>query len=101
MARAASIASGRTYRYLEPRPGSNYQEMFLKGRRIRASVVDGWIHGPDPMTPEEFAQDFLVPLEAVYEALSYVANNRALIESEREREAADIRARGLDRSGSA
>jgi|SRR5262249_6755274 len=86
-----------TYQHLEYRPGSNYREMFLKGRRIRASVVDGWIHGPDPITPEEFARDFQVPLEAVHEALDYVARNRALIEQDRDREAADIQSRGLDR----
>jgi uncharacterized protein (DUF433 family) len=92
-----STTTDQTYQYLEHRPGSNYREMFLKGRRIRASVVDGWIHGPDPMTPEEFAQDFRVPLEAVHEALDYAARNRDLIEQERDREAANIRARGLDR----
>jgi uncharacterized protein (DUF433 family) len=85
------------YQHLEPRPGSNYRQMFLKGRRIRAAVVDEAIHGPDPCTPEEFALDYRVPLEAVREALDYVASNRALIEQERDREAADIRARGLDR----
>jgi uncharacterized protein (DUF433 family) len=84
------------YQHLEPRPGSNYRQMFLKGRRIRAAVVDEAIHGPDPCTPEEFASDYQVPLEAVREALDYVARNRALIERERDREAADIRARGLD-----
>jgi uncharacterized protein (DUF433 family) len=86
-----------TYQHLEHRPGSNYREMFLKGRRIRASVVDGWIHGPDPLTPEEFARDFQVSLEAIQEALDYVARNRDLIKQERDREAEDIRARGLDR----
>ncbi len=94
---AASTTPETTYQHLEHRPGSNYREMFLKGRRIRASVVDGWINGPDPMTPEEFARDFRVSLEAVQEALDYVARNRDLISQERAREAADIRARGLDR----
>ena len=76
------------YQHLEPRPGSNYRQLFLKGRRIRAAVVDEAIHGPDPLTPEEFARDFQVPLEAVIEALDYVAQNRPLIEQERDREAA-------------
>lgn len=85
------------YQHLEPRPGSNYRQLFLKGRRIRAAVVYEAIRGPDPVTPEEFARDFRVPLEAVREALDYVANNMPLIQAERDREAADIRARGLDR----
>jgi uncharacterized protein (DUF433 family) len=84
------------YQHLESRPGSNYRQLFLRGRRIRAAVVDEAIHGPDPRTPEEFARDFRVPLDAVLEALDYVARNRPLIEQERDREAANLRARGLD-----
>ncbi len=84
------------YQHLEPRPGSNYRLLFVKGRRIRAAVVEEAIHGPDPYTPEEFARDYQVPLEAVLEALDYVARNRPLIEQERDREAARLRARGLD-----
>ena len=83
------------YQHLEARPGSNYRQLWLKGRRIRAAVVDEVVHGPDPRTPEEFAQEYQVPLEAVLEALDYVAQNRPLIEQEREREAANLRARGL------
>jgi uncharacterized protein (DUF433 family) len=83
------------YQHLEPRPGSNYRQLFLKGRRIRAAVVDQAIHGPDPFTPEEFAREYQVPLEAVLEALDYVAQNRVLIEQERDHEAARLRARGL------
>jgi uncharacterized protein (DUF433 family) len=85
------------YQHLEPRPGSNYRQFFLKGRRIRAAVVYEAIHGPDPHTPEEFARDYDVPLDAVREALDYVVHNLPLIEAERDREAADVRARGLDR----
>jgi len=85
------------YHHLEPRPGSNYRQLFLKGRRIRAAVVDEAIHGPDPFTPEEFASEYQVPLEAVLEALEYVARSRPLIEQERDHEAAKLRARGLDR----
>src|SRR5208337_5667057 len=84
------------YQHLEPRPGSNYRQFFLKGRRIRAAVVDEAIHGPDPRTPEEFARDYQLPLEAILEALDYVAQNRPLIEQERDREAAKLRARGFD-----
>ena len=85
------------YQHLEPRPGSNYRQLFLKGRRIRAAVVDEAVHGPDPFTPEEFAREYQVPLEAVVEALDYVARNRPLIERERDHEAARLHARGLDR----
>jgi uncharacterized protein (DUF433 family) len=85
----------RQYRYLEARLGSNYRTLFLKGRRIRAAVVYEAIHGPDPYTPEEYAENFQVPLEAVLEALDYVEQNQKLIREERDREAARLRARGL------
>src|SRR4051812_49939229 len=84
------------YQRLDPRPAVNCRQWFLEGRRIRAAVVDEAIHGPDPFTPEEFARDYQVPLEAILGALDYVARNRPLIEQERDREAARLRARGLD-----
>jgi len=85
------------YQHLEPRPGSNYRQLFLKGRRIRAAVVHEAVYGPDPYTPEEFAREYGVPLDAVREAIDYVSKNLPLIEAERDRDAADIQARGLDR----
>jgi hypothetical protein len=90
-----SSKTEKQYRHLEPRPGSNYRTLFLKGRRIRAAVVDGVINGPDPRSAEEFAREYQVPLEAVLEALDYVAENRPLIEQERDHEAARLRARGV------
>src|SRR5437879_13660253 len=85
------------YQHLEARPGSNYRQLWLKGRRIRATVVDEVVHGPDPRTPEEFAQEYQVPLEAVVEALDYAARTRALVHTDRYREAADLRPGGLMR----
>jgi uncharacterized protein (DUF433 family) len=83
------------YEHLEYRPGSNYRTMWLKGRRVRATVVDEYVHGPDPRTPEELAEDFQIPLEAVLEALDYVAPNQELIREERRSEVAELRAMGL------
>jgi hypothetical protein len=93
--RASTNTTATQYQHLEPRPGSNYRQLWLKGRRIRAAVVYEAIHGPDPYAPEEFAREFKVPLEAVHEALAYVAHNMPLIQAERDREAASLRARGL------
>ncbi len=85
----------KPYRYLEPRPGSNYRQLFLKGRRIRAEAMYHAVHGPDSYTPEELAEGYQVPLEAVYEALDYVERNPQVIQADREREEAKLRARGL------
>jgi uncharacterized protein (DUF433 family) len=78
----------RQYQHLEARPGSNYRGLFLKGRRIRADWVYQDLHGPDPYTPEEWAQDYGVPLEAVLEALDYVERNQPIIRADRERDEA-------------
>jgi uncharacterized protein (DUF433 family) len=83
------------YQHLEARPGSNYRQLWLKGRRIRAAVVYEAIYGPDPRSPEEFARDYQLPLPAVLEALDYVTQNLPLVQQERDREAARLRARGL------
>src|SRR5690349_23871176 len=87
--------SQRQYRHLEARPGSNYRQLFLKGRRIRADGVYHAIHGPDPYTPEEYAENFQVPLEAVFEALDYVERNPQIIRQDQERDEARWRARDL------
>ena len=83
------------YQYLEPRPGSNYRTLFLKGHRLRAVHVYRAIHGPEPYTPEEYAAAFELPIEAVLEALDYVAKNQPLIQEELDRTDARLRARGL------
>ena len=83
------------YPNLEARPGSNYRQLFLKGRRIRAVVMYHAVHGPDPRTPEEVARDFEVPLEAVLEAVDYVERHPEVIRADQEREEASLRARGL------
>jgi uncharacterized protein (DUF433 family) len=85
----------KQYEHLEYRPGSNYRTMWIKGRRIRATVVDEGVNGPEPRTPEEYAEDLQVPLEAVLEALDYVAQNQELIWQERRSEVAELRALGL------
>ncbi len=57
------------------------------------------IQSPDPRTPEEFAEEYQLPLEMVREALDYVSRNMPLIQQEREREAARIRAREIRKAG--
>jgi uncharacterized protein (DUF433 family) len=85
----------KQYQYLEARPGSNYRQLFIKGRRIRADLVYQDIHGPDAYTPETWAENYQVPLEVVLEALDYVEHNQPIIQADRDREAARLRARGL------
>ena len=83
------------YPHLKARPGSNDRQLFFKSRRIRAEVMYHAFHGPEPRTPGQVARDFEVPLEVVLEAVDYVERNPAIIQADRDREEASLRARGL------
>jgi uncharacterized protein (DUF433 family) len=89
--------NGHTYDYLEPRAGSNYRQLFFKGRGLFAQTLYRATVGTEPRTPEEVARDFDVPLEAVHEAIHYCTHNEELLRRERDEELELIRKRGLDR----
>jgi uncharacterized protein (DUF433 family) len=79
-----------SYQHLEPRPGSNYRQWFVKGRRIRAEVLYRQTIGEDPRTPEEVAKDYNLPLEAVLEAIDYCIRHADVLQEDRDREAKHI-----------
>ena len=82
--------------YLKPKPGSNYKQLFVNGR-IRAEVLYRETVGLEPRTPEEVARDYGLPVEAVLDAIDYCLKNRDLLDEERARESARIKAAGRDR----
>jgi uncharacterized protein (DUF433 family) len=84
------------YEYLKPKPGSNYQQLFVNGR-IRAEVLYRRTIGPDPLSPEEVAEDYDLPLAAVQEAIEYCRENQDLLDADRAREDDSIRDRELDK----
>jgi uncharacterized protein (DUF433 family) len=91
------MADETQYKYLAPRYGSNYRQYFLKGSKIRAEVLFAETVGPDARTPEQVAEDFEVPVEAVYEAIRYCQENEDVLDQDREMESASIRAHGWDK----
>ena len=84
------------YQYLEPRPCSNYRQLFVNGR-IRAEILYRLTVGTEPLTPDEVAREYGIPVEAVREAIHYCEHNRELLDAERAREQARIEAAGRDR----
>jgi hypothetical protein len=84
------------YKYLQPKPGSNYRQLFVNGR-IRAEILYRETVGPEPLTPAEVAREYGLPVEAVEEAIDYCLRHRDLLDVERAREAARIKAAGRDR----
>jgi len=85
------------YQYLAPRYGSGYRQYFVKDRRIRAEVLYHETLEPEARTPEEVAQDYDVPVEAVYEAIRYCQENEDVLDQDREEETRLIRERGGDK----
>ena len=83
------------YKYLGRRTGSNYEQFFFKGRGLRAEVLYRQTIGIDPRTPQQVAEDFDVPLDAVLEAIHYCTHNEDLLRRERERDIENLRRRGL------
>jgi hypothetical protein len=84
------------YKHLRPKPGSNYHQLFVNGR-IRAEILYRETIGLEPLKPEEVAREYRLPVEAVLEAIDYCVRNQELLDAERDREAARIKAAGRDK----
>jgi uncharacterized protein (DUF433 family) len=83
--------------YLAPNPKSNYKQLFIKGTRIRARVLYGlYMSAEEPMTPEEIAADYGLPLEAVKEAIAYCQTNPPEIQEDLRREERRMEAMGMN-----
>jgi uncharacterized protein (DUF433 family) len=83
------------YKHLQPKRGSRYQQLAVGGR-IRAEILYRETLGSDPLSPEQVAKEYDLPVEAVREAIDYCERNRELLDAERAREQATIEARGFD-----
>jgi hypothetical protein len=90
------MAERMPYKYLQPKSGSNYRQLFVNGR-IRAEILYRETVGPEPLTPEEVARENGLPIEAVAEAIAYCLRNRELLDGERAREASRIKTAGRDK----
>lgn len=86
-----------SWRYLEARPKSFYKQLFIKGTRICARSLYGWFMSDEqPMTAEQLASEFNLPLEAVLEAIAYCQSNPPEVEQDFQREEALMEATGMN-----
>jgi hypothetical protein len=87
------------WKFLARKPGSNYQQLFIKDRNIAARTLYGLTFpGEDwpGSTPEELAADYELPLEAVEGALAYCKANPPEIRADWEMEEALMEATGMN-----
>jgi uncharacterized protein (DUF433 family) len=85
------------WKYLAPNPKSAYKQLFIQGRRIRARTLYGmYMSAEEPMTPEEIAGEYDLPVEAVKEAIAYCQTEPPEIRADFEREERKMQATGMN-----
>src|SRR5262249_41526350 len=92
-------ANQSPWQHLARKPGSHYQQLFVKGTRIAARVLYSYyLPGEDwpARTPEEIAADFQLPLEAVHEAIAYCQSKPPEVRDDWEKEEALVEASGAN-----
>lgn len=73
------------WEYLEQRPESWRQQLYIKGRRLRAFTV--WMDMVvNELTPQDVAENKELPLAVVQETILYCQSNQELLENEAEEE---------------
>ena len=86
-----------TWNYLAPNPKSAYKQLFVLGRRIRARTLYGlYMSADEPMTPEEIAREYDLPVEAVKEAIAYCQGDPPEIKEDFDREERIMEATGMN-----
>src|SRR5439155_3287583 len=91
----AMTANGE-YQYLKTKQGSRYRQLFVNGR-IMAEILYRQTVGREPLTPEQVADDYGLPLAAVEEAIAYCRQNPQILEEDRRRESAHVHQDKRDR----
>ena len=77
----------REWKYLERRPGSSYQQLCVKGRRLWAwTLYCEFVREKEGRSAEQLAADFDLPLEAVQEAIEYCRSEPPEIREDRRKE---------------
>ena len=85
------------WKYLAPNPKSAYEQLFIRGRRIRARTLYGMYMSTEaPMTPEEIAREYDLPVDAVKEAITYCQSDPPEIKEDFEREERIMEATGMN-----
>jgi uncharacterized protein (DUF433 family) len=84
-------------KYLARKPKSNYKHLFIKDRWISARTLYGkYVREEEPMTPEQIAADYDLPLEAVLEAIAYCESKPPELAEDYAREEAKMEATGMN-----
>ena len=93
-------STSTSYVYLAPKPKSSYKQLVIKGRNIFARTLYGrYMSAEEPMTLEEIAVDYDLPIEAVKEAIAYCQSDPPELREDFAREEALVQASGMNEPG--
>ena len=82
------------WQYLEKRPHPWRQQLYIKGRKLRAFTL--WVNMKvNEMTTEEAADNWDLPLAAIHEAINYCGANRELLRREAQEERRRLEEKGV------
>ena len=82
------------WQYLEKRPHSWRQQLYLKNRKLTAHTI--WSDAiANEMTPEQIADSKEIPLAAVLEAIEYCQTHQDLLQQEADQERHFLETRGV------
>jgi hypothetical protein len=82
------------WQYLEKRPHSRRQQLYLKGRRLTAFGV--WMDMiVNDETPQQAASNWDLPLAAISEVIEYCETHQELLKSEADEERRYLEERGV------
>ncbi|NJS09458.1 MAG: hypothetical protein HC789_03290 [Microcoleus sp. CSU_2_2] len=82
------------WQYLTARPHAWRKQLYIKGRKLLASTIwrDTIANG---MSPEQAAENWDLPLSAIYEAINYCESHQELLKLEADEERYRLEAKGV------
>jgi hypothetical protein len=82
------------WQYLEQRPHPWRQQLYLKGRKLKAFTL--WMNMiVNETTPTEVADNWELPIDAVHEAIEYCQTHQELLTQEAEQERRYLEEKGI------
>ncbi|MEG3874471.1 MULTISPECIES: hypothetical protein [unclassified Microcoleus] len=82
------------WQYLIARPHPWRKQLYIKGRKLLASTI--WRDmTANQMSPEQAAENWDLPLSAIYEVIDYCENNQELLKLEADEERYRLEVKGV------
>lgn len=92
--RNLSDGEAEPYCYLEARSGGWRKQLYIKGRKLLASIVWGDTIA-NKLSLAEAADNWDLPIAAIQEAIAYCEGHRSLLELEAEAERQQLKTAGI------